>query len=220
MGQQQSTTNRAGKREYDNFFYLYALGVRLHEWVTLPAAKIGNSGYYFLSLGFVPGSAVLLQWKNGKVSIMDATPDMSKEIEVPTGLMTAEELPERISQALKERGDLVTCLGCELSPWNGEFAHRMLEGNPPKYLAMGMTSFNYEGTKAPFGVILMPNPKGDGMTVFRTWNPENISDVPVEGSVLSFESFSKDGPVQKLVRTWALMENNFSSRHHHDGQPL
>ncbi len=217
----QGTTLKAGKKEYDTFFSLYATAVRIHEWTTLLAAMTEEkNGYYFLPLGFIPGPAVLLRWNAGKVAISDATPDISRELEVPTGLMTVEELPEKIRLSLEERRKLVEYLGYEPSPWNGEFATQVLECTPRQYWAGVLTQFKYQGTVGPFGVVLAPSGEGDGMTVLRIYNPGNIPDTPAEGEILSFEDLSNEGPVQKLLRTCALMESNFGSRFHHNGQPL
>jgi len=217
---------RAGVKEYNTFFGLYAEIVRNSRRVALLDGLTGKqNGLYFVPLGFIPGPAALLFIKEGNVQIWDATPDVKEVISVPTGLGPIEALPDKIREALDEWTRLVQGLGYEPSPWNLSFAQQVLEGSPPsRYLAMMMPRFRYrhDDQEVPFGIVLVPNKDEDGMEVVAVHNPATppIPDMPEVGAVLKFDEL-KDGkgPVQKLLRTWALMESNYASRYYRDGNP-
>lgn len=217
---------RAGVREYNDFFGLYAEIVSSSRRVCLTDGLAGRqNGLYFLSLGFIPGPAALLFFKDGNVQIWDTTPDVKKGVSVPTGLGAIEALPDKVREALEEWAGLVKGLGYEPSPWNLSFARGVLEGNPPsRYLAMMMPRFRYRhgDSEVPFGIVLCPTRDEDGMEVVAVYNPAKppIPDVPEKGAILTFDGLKDDeGPVQKLLRTWALMESNYASRYYRDGNP-
>lgn len=217
---------RAGVREYNAFFGLYAEIVRNSRRVALLDGLTGKqNGLYFVPLGFIPGPAALLFFKDGNVQVWDATPDVEKAVSVPTGLGPVEGLPEKVREALDEWTGLVQGLGYEPSPWNLSFARGVLEGNPPsRYLSMTMPRFRYRqgDQEVPFGIVLVPSKDEDGMEVVAVHNPAKppIPDVPEVGAVLTFDGLKADeGPVQKLLRTWALMESNYGSRYYRDGNP-
>lgn len=203
---------KAGVREYNDFFGLFAKCLR-------------EKGGYFRSLGFIPGPAVILNFRkpNGEweVQITAATSDVAKGMQIPTPWMKASQLPEKTMRALVEHKAVVDGLGYEPSPYNLGLARALLGGQiPAKYLAMVMPKFRYRpgDPELPFGVVLTL--AEDGMKLERVYNPQGIPDVPAQGAVLSL-TFLKDnrGPAQKLLRTWALMEGNFLARYAPDGSP-
>ena len=205
------TTTKAGVKEYNDFFGLFA--------------KQRREGGYFRSLGFIPGPAVILNFRkpNGgwEVQITAATSDVAKGIQIPTPWMKTSQLPEKMMRALVEHKAVVDGLGYEPSPYNLGLARALLGGQvPAKYLAMVMPKFRYRpgDPELPFGVVLTL--AEDGMKLERVYNPQCIPDVPAKGAVFSL-AFLKDdrGPTQKLLRTWALMEGNFLARYAPDGSP-
>jgi hypothetical protein len=206
----------AGKKEYDVFFRLYDLWVRAQFKVRLTEGLAGKAGgTYFLPLGFIPGPAILLSFKEGKIQANEATPDVAKGMKIPTPWLTVTELPQRMQEALEEWCGLVAGLGYEPSAWSLGFARRVLGGRvPSKYLAMAMPHFRYRpgDPERPFGVVLVP--VEGGMKVERVYNPQGIPDVPATEAILTLTEL-KDGrgPVQKLLRTWTLMEVNYFGRY-------
>lgn len=211
-------TTKAGKLEYDSFFRVFSLMVKsANRCSSLAKALAGQAGgIYFLPLGFIPGPAILLSFDWGKVQIMEATPDVKERMKIPTPWQKVEKLPAKIQEALKERRALVKDLGYEPSPWNMKLAQRVLEGRlPARYLAMAMAQFRYRpgDPERPLGVVLIPVENG-GMEVLRVYNPSRIPDVPTAGTVLTFaELKDNQGPIQKILRTWALMESNYHGRY-------
>ncbi|MBA4395384.1 MAG: hypothetical protein C0407_17685 [Desulfobacca sp.] len=219
---QQPAATRAGKPQYDQFFQLYATFVRSTVRCSLADGIAGKeSGVYFLPLGFIPGPAALLHFKDGWVRIVEATPDVKKGLAVPTPWVPvtpdsarSENLPVQIWEALAEWQALLEGLGHEPSPWAGGYASRVLEGQTPQYLAMAMPRFRYRqgDPEVPFGTVLVPE-KG-GMKVEKTFNPSGIQGVPAEGTIVAHEVLrDEQGPIQKFLRTWALMESNFLGRY-------
>ena len=201
----------AGVREYSDFFGLYAKAVRERK--------------SFRSLGFIPGPAVILDFREGgEARIFAATSDVARGFkEIPTPWMKWEALPEKIRQVLAAQKAVVDGLGYEPSPYNLGLAKALLDGRPPaKYLAAVMPRFRYRpgDPELPLGVALLPVLEGGelkGLKV-KTYNPKKIPDVPADGTILSL-AVLKDGrgPVQKLLRTWALMEENYLGRYDRDG---
>lgn len=205
-------TTKAGVSEYNDFFGLYAKSVRENR--------------PFRPLGFIPGPAVILEFREGgEARVFAATSDVAKAIggTIPTPWVAWDKLPEKIRQALAAQKAVVDGLGYEPSPYNLGLAKALLDGRAPtKYLAAVMPRFRYRGgdPELPFGVALLSVLEGGvlkGLKV-KTYNPRGIPDVPADGAILSL-AVLKDGrgPVQKILRTWALMETNFLSRYDRDG---
>ncbi len=199
---------KAGVREYNDFFGLFAKSVRERKT--------------FRPLGFIPGPAVLVGFQEGgDIQIVAATPDVATGLKtIPTPWMKWEELPEKIRKALEEWKTGVDGIGYEPSPYNFGFARGLLEGRiPPKFLAMTMPHFRYRpgDLELPFGVVLTPTEGGMKVKIF---NPRNIPDVPKDDTVMTFDELKNSrGPIQKLLRTWALMEGNFLGRYDREGNP-
>lgn len=201
----------AGVREYNDFFGLFAKSVREKK--------------AFRPLGFIPGPAVILEFREGgEVRILAATSDVARGFkEIPTPWMKWEALPEKIRKALAKWRELVEGLGYEPSPYNLGLARALLEGHAPaKYLAMTMLHFRYRpgDPELPVGVALLPVEVGgilEGLKV-KTYNPKGIPDMPADGTILTLDELKNGrGPVQKLLRTEALMEGNFLSRYDREG---
>ncbi len=214
---------KAGVQEYNDFFGLYAKSIREKK--------------AFRPLGFIPGPAVLISFREGEeVQITVATTDVARGLKtLPTPWMKREELPEKIRQALDEWQTVISGMGREPSPYNlgfakdGErdlgFAQGLRQGKMPNHLAMAMPHFRYRpgDPELPFGVVLIAIE--GGMRLERAYNPKNIPDVPAEGTVLTIDDlrFGK-GAVQKLINTWSGMEDNFLRRYtrwgeRRNGQP-
>jgi len=212
----------AGKKEYDEFFRLYNLWAKAQFRVRLSEGLAGREGgMYFLPLGFIPGPAILLSFREGQVQAVEATPDVKRGLKVPATWTKIAEMPQRIQQALEEWKVVIEGLGYEPSPWNLGFARGVLGGQlPSKYLAMAMPHFRYRpgDPELPLGVVLVPTE--GGMKLVLVYNPRGIPDSPAVSTVLSL-AILKDGrgPVQKLLRTWALMEGNYLGRYDRDGNP-
>jgi len=205
---------KAGVREYNDFFGLYAKSVREKK--------------PFRPLGFIPGPAILLEFREGgETQVLAATPDVAQGFEqVPTPWMKWEALPEKIRQALAAWKAYVDGLGYEPSPYNLGLARGLLEGKvPTKYLAMVMPRFRYrpDDPEKPLAVALLPVMVGgelQGLKV-KIYNPKGIPDVPADGTILTLDELKNGrGPVQKLLRTWTLMENNYLGRYDRDGNRL
>jgi len=219
---------KAGKPEYDHFFELYAIVTRSsNRCPSLKEAMAGKQGgMYFLPLGFIPGPAILLSFRpqNGGIQGVKATPDVAKGMKIPTLWQKVAELPAKILQALKEWQSVIERLGYEPSPYNLGFAHGLLEGRvPSKFLAMMMPHFRYRpgDPELPLGVVLIPTEGGGGMKVEKIHNPRGIPDIPKVGTVMTLSDLKNGkGPVQKLLRTWALMEGNFLGRYDREGKRL
>lgn len=218
---------RAGVKEYGEFFGIYAAYVRNPHKTTLRQGRAHEKpGTAFVPLGFIPGPAILLVFsdRDWKVQITEATSDVREELEIPTGWMEPEELPDPIYRATADWDAIYEALRYEHSAWNAGLAQRLLEvrGFIPDYLAMGMTMFRYEShPESHFGVLLVATEYKDEMELKRVYNPQGIPDVPAEGTIFPIEDLiGKDarGPVQKMIRTWATMEYNYSIRYDHRGQ--
>lgn len=197
------------KVQYDEFFSLYAKSVRKKK--------------PFQSLGYIPGPAVILDFRDvEKIRILDATPEVGINT-LPTPWMKRQDLPEQIRQGLAAYTIMVEGLGYKPTPYQFGLAKSVLEGYPPKkYLAMIMARFKYRPTdpELPFGVALLTVSEGGkvmGLKV-KTYNPCLIPDVPAEGTIFSLtELRNGQGPVQKLLKIWALLENNYFSRYDRNG---
>lgn len=202
---------QAGVRQYDAFFKLYAKSVREKK--------------AFRSLGYIPGPAVILDIREGgEVRILDATSDVAEIIgTIPTPWMAWEELPVEIQEGLAEHKAVVDELGYEPSPFNLGLATALLDDRAPaKYLAAGMPRFRYRGRdpELPFGVALIPVVEGGELKGLKVhiYNPKGIPDCPPDGTLLTLAELKEgQGPVQKLLRTWALMERNYRHRYQRDG---
>ncbi|MBA4395183.1 MAG: hypothetical protein C0407_16660 [Desulfobacca sp.] len=218
-------TTRAGTQDYDESCRLRAILARstIRCSSIVAGLKAEQDGIYVAALGFIPGTDVLLQFQKGRIKVVDATSRIKEGMKVPTEWMKVAELPERIQQALEEWKACIEALGYEPSPWNLGFAQRVLRGDePPQYLAVVMPRFRYRSgdREKPFGVVLVPGEHEDEMEVERVYNPQDIPNVPAEGTVLTLEELKGgEGPVQKLNRTWALMESNFLARYNRYGEP-
>jgi hypothetical protein len=194
---------KAGVKEYNNFFALYA-------------QSLAGDGLVFWPLGFIPGPALLTY--GGEV--VSATPDVARQL--PSVPVRVASLPQRVRQAMEAWANLFQALGFAPTPWSAGAAQRLLSGRKPDgILVIGMPSFRYRPgeMEVPFGVVLTS--EKDGMRVARVYNPRHVfPDEPAEGTLLKFSDL-KDGrgPVQKLLRTWALMEANFASRYDRQGNP-
>ncbi len=205
---------KAGVKEYGDYFGLYAKSVRENR--------------PFWSLGFIPGPGTIPEYREGgEVRILAATSDVARGLgTVPTPWMVWEKLPEKIRQARAEWKALVDGLGYEPSPYNLGLARGLLEGRiPSKYLAMAMPYFRYRpgDPEKPFGVVLLPVVVGgeiQGLKV-KIYNPKGIPDLPADGAILALDELKNGrGPVQKLLRTTALMETNYLGRYDRDGNRL
>lgn len=201
----------AGKAEYDAFFGLYAESVRQGK----------EAG--FRPLGFIPGPAIILDSRgDGKVQISAATPDVAKGLKkLPSPWISWGQLPKEIRQALEEWQSVKLGIGYAPSPYNFGLARNLLAGKAPtKYLAMMMPHFRYRpgDPELPFGVILTP--AADQKMRVKTYNPQGIPDVPPEGTIMTLAELKEGrGPIQKLLRTWALMEGNYLARFDRQGNP-
>lgn len=207
----QEVMTKAGVREYNDFFGLYAKSVRERR--------------AFRPLGFIPGPAVLLNFREGgEVQVFAATSDVARGLgTIPTPWMAWGKLPEKIRQALGEWKAVVDGLDYEPSPYNLGIARGLLEGRAPsKHLAMVMPRFRYRpgDPELPLGVALLPVMVGgtlEGLKV-KIFNPKGIPDMPSNGAVLKLDELKNGkGPIQKLLRTSALMEGNFLSRYDREG---
>jgi len=209
----------AGVREYNTFFGLYAKYVKL--------VREEEAFLLFLSLGYIPGPAVILEVReDGEVRILETTPNLVRELgTVPAAWMARDKLPERIRQAWAEWKDCVNKLGYKPSPYNLGLANDLLRGRfPRKHLTMYMRKFYYGSDDSPkqFGVTLIPLWEGEEFKGFKleTHNPDNIPNVPADDTVLQFEDLEKEGPVQKMLNTHGGnkgMEKNYSDRYDRDG---
>jgi hypothetical protein len=201
----------AGVREYKDYFGLLAKSVREKK--------------PFWSLGFIPGPAAIPEYgEAGEVRIIAATPDVAKVLgTVPTPWMQWEELPEKIRQVRVKWKVMVDSLDHEPSPYNLGLARNLLEGRiPSKHLTMAMLRFRYRkgDPEKPFGITLLPILVGgnvQGLEV-KVYNPAGIPDVPDDNAILTINDLKEGkGPVQKLLRTCALMENNYFVRYNRLG---
>lgn len=219
----QAVATKAGKMAYDSFFELYAEIVRAGGGRRCPSILAGLAGeargQYFAPLGFIPGPAVILSFGKESVRLVEATPD----VWLGANTKDPKVCLEKIQDPLDEWTDLVEGLGREPSPWNMGFAKQLLAGNvPPRYLVMAMPRFRYRpgDRELPFGVVLVPTEDKDEMEVLRVYNPDNIPGAPAEGKTISLAELCEDqGPAQKILKTWAGMESNYSLRYHRDGNP-
>lgn len=198
-------TTVAGMKEYGDFFGLYNRFLQLLN---------EGENVAFRPLGFIPGPAVIFAFRDedDKIKVAGATPDVARGLKVSDDWLEWDQLPDKVRQAAAEWKAVVTELGCEASSWSGGYAHRLLEGKFPRYLAMAMPRFRYQrGDKEkPFGVLLTATETG--MKVEKIFNPGNISDVPAVGVIMTLDALQRQGPAQKLLRTWALMESNWYGR--------
>lgn len=205
---------KAGVREYNSFFDLYASIVEEggNECSLSDGWAGRRNGRYFLPLGFIPGPAVVLEFQGGNPVIIDSTPDV--------GELTEKKCAE-ITEVIRGRQNLIEGIGSEPSPWNLGFARRLLEGvMPSRYLAMAMPRFRLGSGDAevPFGVKLVPA-DDNAMKVERVYNPTEMAGAPAEGEVLTLATLKEGrGPVQKMLRTWALMEANYAGRFNRQGE--
>ncbi|TSC75357.1 MAG: hypothetical protein G01um101430_452 [Parcubacteria group bacterium Gr01-1014_30] len=195
---------KAGARDWNDFCRLYATAVQSGGRAT------------FWPLGFIPGPALLTV--NGEV--VDAEPG-----EFARGLgnlpKSVTDLDERVRQAMSAWTVLAQELGYSPTPWEREAALWTLNyGRIKGVLVLGMLRFRYRSgdPEVPLGIVL----EETGLEKFRVakvYNPERLANVPGEETVLSYASLKGEGPAQKLLRTWALVEKNFSSRYYRNGSP-
>lgn len=213
--------------EYRQFFGVYAAYVRNSHKTTLWQGKAHErAGTAFVPLKYIPGPAILMVFddKDWKVQITEATSDVREQLEIPTPWMEPEELPDPIYRAAADWAAIWETLGYEHSAWNAGLAQQLLEGKfIPDYLAMGMPHFRYRpgDEERPFGVLLVATKYEDEMKLDRVYNPQGIPDVLEVGAIISFDELvDGKGPLQKMLRTWALMEGNYRGRYDHRGQRL
>lgn len=209
-GERKPGDTVAGQSKYDRYFAIVAQAVREN--------MIGG----FRSLGFIPGPAVILAEDNAKVAVLAATPEEARRLgKIPTAQMEWSQLPEEISKALVAYEQAICELGFDPSPYHLGLAKKLLAGKvPPQHLTMLMSNFRYKAgdPERPFGVVLLPT--NGGVKISKIYNPANVSDVPAEGTTLTLDQLKNGfGPIQKLLRTWALMEDNYSWRYNEDGSP-
>lgn len=197
-------TTRATKENYDEFFRVYASAVKQD----LPG---------FRPLGYIPGPAAIFEFREeGEIRILEATPDVTKELgtSLPTPWIVWDKLPEKIRNGLTNWKALVDGLGYKLSPFHFGLARALQNGKlPAKYLAMGMTHFQYGDRQVPFGVVLLPL-LPEKLKVEKIYNPERIPNVPEVGTLLTLSDLREgEGPIQKLLKVLTRMENNYFARY-------
>lgn len=210
-GERRPGDTVAGQTKYDRYFGLFARAVREGK----------TNG--FRSLGFIPGPAAVLEFEANKVRVVGATPEEVQLLgTVPTSWMTWEEVPDQIRKPLEAYQLAVATLDHHPSPYHKGSAKRLLAGNlPPQHLTMLMGNFRYKAgdPERPFGVVLVPTE--NGVRVAKTYNPGNVAEVPAEGTILTLDQIKNGfGAIQKLLRTWALMEENYTMRYDEQGNRL
>ncbi|MFH1714058.1 MAG: hypothetical protein ABH831_00430 [Candidatus Nealsonbacteria bacterium] len=214
-------TTKAGRQDYNEFFRLFHIRVNsAMPCHSLKEALAGTKGgMYFLPLGFIPGPAVLLQFKEKQVQVVEGTSDVKKGMKIPSPWQKLENLPPKVQQVLVEWGNVIGKLGYEPSPWNFGIARQILEGKLPKYyLSMVIPHFRYRpgDPEKPLGIVLILEEQN--LKLLHIYNPQGIPDLPNINTILTLEELiNGKGPIQKLLRTWALMEGNYSSRYQNNG---
>lgn len=200
--------------EYLNFFDLYSSYVELGEKEGFAGLAEGT-GVLLVSLGFVPGEAVILRrLEDGRLQRVDATPGVRAKVRLPAEPVEMTQLPDSIRHPLEEWQVIVKALGHEPSPYNMRLAKILLTtGQLPKDgLTIILTHFQPpNGTeKVPFGVSLSPD--WGGVTIKGVHNPTGIPNVPSEGEFISLDKIQEGGktPLDKAIRTQCKMENAFS----------
>jgi len=202
---------RATGREYGEFFSLYSKFHRLAQKEGACSLLGGLSGeeegVYFLPLGYIPGEAVILRFKEGKVELVDATRATKASVVPPSSPVEPEVLPGPVLGFLEETRELCEGLG-EPSPFYKGLAQALLFGNPPEGLIIGFLRFRFgnEDPETPFGVSL--SIEWGGMRVDRVYNPGNL-EAPKEGEIIPLDEIQGGGktPFHKLIRLQAKLES-------------
>lgn len=210
-GERKPGDTIAGQTKYDRFFAIVAKAVR--------EGKISG----FRPLGFIPGPAVIVEIETSKIRIIAGTPEETQRLgSVPTESMDWNALPEDIRKPLEAYQIAVAEMDHSPSSYHLGFAKKLLVGKlPAAALCMLMSNFRYKAgdPERPFGIVLVP--AENGMKIAKIYNPANVPDVPAEGTVLPLDLLKNGfGAIQKLLRTWALMEDNFFMRFDEKGNRL
>lgn len=207
---------RASLRDYKDFFAAYAEFVaRGHQEGFCPTLLEGmagkKDGLYFLPLGWIPGEAVILSFKEGKVRLVGATIGAKMSLSRPSPeYIPVQDLPKAVLGHLAEQRSFAEAVGREPSPWNLGFASALLRGEPPReHLTVFFPRFRFQvkDREVPFGLSLVPD--WGGMRVDKkVYNPTQFPGAPNEGDTLTLEQIKQGGVgiTHKLVRTWARME--------------
>lgn len=210
-GERRPGDTIAGQTKYDLFFAIVAKAVR-EDKVT-----------GFRPLGFIPGPAIIVELEGNKIRIIAGTPEETRRFgSVPTDWLDWNALPEGIRKPLEAYQVAVTELDHHPSSYHRDFSKKLLAGNlPPQHLTMLMSNFRYKAgdPERPFGIVMLP--AANGVKIAKIYNPANVPDVPAEGTILPLDILKNGfGPVQKMLRTWALMEDNYSLRFDEKGNRL
>lgn len=229
---------RAGAPAYDEYFRLVATMAISSIPCSLKGGLNGTeNGIWLWSQGFIPGPAAILNFQEGMAQLIEATPDIKRIIDVPSSFMKPDQLVELVREKLPAniRHELVTLSdwanlieevkGHEPTPYHLTVAQYLRYENriPTIPLCMIMPKFQFQQNpkgpwfKARFAVCLEPiEGVADEVTVW-TANPDNLPDVPKNGSRISLTKLKGNGPVQKILNTVGGlpngMEENFFRRY-------
>jgi len=181
--------------DYREFFEFYAdfvgRGIKEGFLVSLPGGIEGKaSGLWFQPFGWIPGEAVILHFKWGKIRLITATTKAKMSLPRPgPEYGEVKDLPKLVLDHVKEWKEAIQALGHNPSPWNLGFATALLKGEPPRdHLTVFFPRFRLgqRSPEIPLGVSLIPD--WSGMTV-KVYNPSGWQGpgVPKEDNVLSVE---------------------------------
>lgn len=198
-------------------FRLMAMIAGLPSKVSLVAGiREGKAGYCFIPMGWTPGPSVLARSQDGRIQILEATPDIKEWLPTPTEWMEYRDVPEKLAGPLGDWMALVEGLGgAEPSFWSLGLATQVLEAEVgddlPDEVVLGTTRFKFRGQDVPFGAVLQADRELKEMRVAEVYNPGNIRGVPPKGITLpTFIIQQGEGPLQKLLHFWSsLLERNF-----------
>lgn len=196
--------SQAATEMYDKFMGYYA------DWLK-DGKEVNPIIIELYMLGTVPGPAItVMQGEVVTVFGLDG-------LKLPC---STKDLPEDVESALKQAKEMWNYLGGNHTPFNKGIVQNLLRGRFPNNsdpIRIGFLRFGYGERIVPFGVSLEPVLVGEAkLRVKSVYNPY---DLETTKEVTFLDIANGEGPVIKAVKTWAMMERNFSSRYHPDGTP-
>lgn len=198
----------ASRGDYREFFKFYAdfvgRGAREGFLLSLNGGIEGkNSGFWFQPLGWIPGEAVVLHFKWGKVRLIDATAKAKMSLPRPSEeYREIKDLPKLILDHLEEWRLATQALGNNPSPWSLGFTSTLLKGEIPRdhlTIFFPRLRLGQRDPEIPLGISLIP---GWGGFTVKVYNPTSWQGpgVPKDDEILSVEDLL--GRTKKAREKW------------------
>ena len=157
-----------------------------------------TNGLYFLSIGFIPGTAVVLFFLNGKIIVVKSTDDLVLE--------TQDELPSVVKQGLEALRPIINEVGEPTLPINGVAYGFLNRGERPDRITGAFPVFEYDGKSEPFGFTVKPSCEDGKVEVVSLYDPEKLATTGNNLSKGTTISMRNSGPIQKGIHVLEMLD--------------